>query len=175
MDFAETAAQACTMTSAWAGPVATAVAACIALVTLIVARWYYVRTLIGKLNDRLFELNKLGVQYPKIAKLFFAQASRSRPYFKRLEEEKDDDFYAVRSYALFRLNVYEEAFFATQGLFASSTDEGRAWQNYIADGCRHPLVAEVFEMERAHLGPRFGAFISAGTLPNGETYAHRPR
>jgi len=175
MDKADTVVQACTATSAWAGPAVTAVAACIALVTLFVARWYYVRTLIGKLNDRLFELNKLGVQYPKVARLFFAQASRSRPYFRRLEEEKDDDFHAVRSYALFRLNVYEEAFFATQGLFASSTDEGRAWQNYIADGCRHPLVAEVFEMERAHLGPRFGAFISAGTLPNGETYAHRPR
>lgn len=175
MDVANATAQACATTNAWVGQAATAVAALIALVTLIVARWYYVRTLIGKLNDRLFELNKLGVQHPKVARLFFEQSSRSRPYFKRLEEEKDDDFHAVRSYALFRLNVYEDAFFATQGLFASSTDEGRAWQNYIAAGCRHPLIAEVFEMDKTHLSPRFVAFITSGALPNGDTYVYQPR
>lgn len=156
--------------SSIAGPLATAAGVLVALAALAVARWYYNRTLIGKLNDRLFELNKLGVQYPKTARLFFEQANRSQPFFGSAEVDRNDDFYALRAYALFRLNVYEDAFFATQGLWASSTDEGRAWQHYIVQGCRHPLVAEMFAAERRHLGKAFVQFVDDGTLPDGERY-----
>lgn len=161
---------ACVQTTSLAGPIATAVGVTVALVALLVARWYYVRTLIGKLHDRLLDLNKLGIQFPKVAKAFFDQASRSKPYFASAEIERTDEYYALRAYVLFRLNVYEEAFFATQGVLASSTDQGRAWQLYIKRRFMHPLVAELFEAETHQLGTPFVRFIRTGELPNREKY-----
>ncbi|MCX2860668.1 hypothetical protein OOZ63_02325 [Paucibacter sp. PLA-PC-4] len=161
---------ACAQAASLAGPIATALGASVAFLALLVARWYYVRTLVGKLHDRLLELNKLGVQYPKVAKAFFDQAFRSQPFFDSTEVERNEDYYALRAYVLFRLNVYEEAFFATQGVIASSTDDGRAWQLYVKRGFAHPLVAELFEAETQQLGSAFVRFIRSGELPNGEKY-----
>ncbi|THF65267.1 hypothetical protein [Pseudothauera rhizosphaerae] len=164
------AANACLLSPSLAGPIATAAGVAVAFVALLAARWYYKRTLIGKVHDRLLELNKLAVQHPKVAKAFFDQSHRDTPYFVPIGIPRDEGYYALRGYVLFRLNIYEEVFFATQGIFASTTDDGRAWQRYIKQGFRHPRVRELFDEELDQFGHAFIRFIHFNELPGGEKY-----
>lgn len=138
----------------------------VAIVALIVARRYYNRTIISKLNDRLFELNKLALQHPEVVKDFFNKKHVGR-YFDEQDSTipRDEKYYKLRGYVFFRLNVYEEAFYATQGPIASRSGNGRAWQRYIKEGMNHDLAKELFNTTPNQYGDAFVCFVQYGNLP----------
>lgn len=145
---------------AFVSAVAATILAIIALTSFLVTRQYYLKTIDSKLNDRLLELSKLMMQYPEVARDFLIKSNVQEAYFKAIpcNDSKESD-YQLRGYTYFRLNLYEEAFMATQGLFDRHTRRGQEWRNYIKEHMRHPLVRELFDKTPHQFDQRFVLFV----------------
>jgi len=149
---------------------ATAAATLVAAAALYFARWYYVSELRGRLHDRLLALNRMAIEHPEVARDFFALRHAPAPNHFATAVKKGRRYQALRGYVLFRLNVYEEAFCATQGPYASGTPHGMAWQRYIKEGFQHPLIQEMFAQTADQFDEAFVRFIVRNELPGGDSY-----
>ncbi|MCU0967406.1 MAG: hypothetical protein MUF03_01075 [Rubrivivax sp.] len=145
----------------------TLIAAAIAGATYVLTRWNNYKTLSAKYRDRLYELNKLGVQYGDVAYEYLNPANFTGSYFTRLSGVPAGATAAalaglqlaarVRSYVFFRLNFYEELFYATESRHVVVEDRA-IWRAYLETQLRHPLVRELLTLERQRFGVRFVAF-----------------
>lgn len=87
------------------------ITAIFSLIVFFATRRHYAATQSAKLHDRLFELNKLTLQYPAVATAYDSMKSRETPYFAQAPaSEKADLYQQLRAYTYFRLNLYEEVF-----------------------------------------------------------------
>jgi hypothetical protein len=131
-----------------------------AFLSFLVTRAYYSNTLTAKLHDRLLELNKLTVQYAEVAADFDSMRHRQTPYFSTPPADKNEakQYQQLRAYTHFRLNLYEEAFMATQGVFSRHTERGQAWRKYIKERMTHRLAQELFEQTADQFNASFVKF-----------------
>lgn len=160
----------CLFSADQATAVASSAAALVAAMALYFARWYYISEQRGRLHQRLLELNRMAVEHPRVARDFFALRYASAPTFFATAAKQGRRYHALRAYVLYRLNVYEEAFCATQGPYASSTRHGRAWQRYIKEGFEHPLIQELFVQTADQFDEDFVRFVVRHELPGGDQY-----
>ena len=132
-----------------------------ALVAFLGTRRYYQASLSAKLHDRLFELNKLTVEHADVAADFESMRMRQTPYFAypASSGEAGKRYQQLRAYTYFRLNLYEEVFVATQGLFVRFSGRGDAWGKYLRDRMAHALVRELFEQDTQQFNARFVRFV----------------
>lgn len=129
-------------------------------VSFLVTRAYYVATLSAKLHDRLFELNKLTLQFPDVADEYESMQGRATPYFSVTPPPGQEKLYQqLRAYTYFRLNLYEEAYTSTQGLFGRRTDRGAAWRDYIRSKLSHALARELFRHNSGQFNSNFVRFV----------------
>jgi hypothetical protein len=170
MNDASSAMAVCLFSPDHTTALATVAATLVAAAALYFARWYYVSEQMGRLHNRLLELNKMAVEHPQVAKDFFdLQHAPVQGYFSGAAK-RGRRLYALRGYVLFRLNVYEEAFCATQGPYASGTSRGKAWQHYIKKSFDHPLIQEMFAQTADQFDEDFVRFIERNELPGGDLY-----
>lgn len=104
------------------------------------------RTYVAKLFDRLYELDKLILGHPG-AFLRFAQES-TRPtddYFQATEPS--EEYYKLKAFAYFYLNLFDEIYGAYGFWHAQTNEAWMAWQNYMFERLRHPLIRELLMQE----------------------------
>ncbi|HWH73214.1 MAG TPA: hypothetical protein VNV16_03010 [Methylibium sp.] len=145
----------------------TLIAAAIAGGTYFLTRWNNYKTLSAKYRDRLYELNKLGVQYGDVAYEYLNPANFTGSYFAQLSGVSAGASPAalsglqlaarVRSYVFFRLNFYEELFYATESQHIVVEDRD-TWRSYLEAQLKHPLARELLAQDRLRFGARFVAF-----------------
>ncbi|WP_119292735.1 hypothetical protein [Azohydromonas sediminis] len=137
------------------------VAGTFALVTFLVTRAYYQTSLASKLQDRLFDLNRLTVERAQVAADFETMKHRQTPYFAIAPAAGHEArrYQQLRAYTHFRLNLYEEAFLATQGVVARHTARGKAWRTYLEDRMQHRLVRELFDQAPHQFSASFVRFV----------------
>jgi hypothetical protein len=145
----------------------TLIAAAIASGTYILTRWNNYKTLSAKYRDRLYELNKLGVQYGDVAYEYLNPANFTGSYFAQLSGVPAGGSATalqglqlaarVRSYIFFRINFYEELFYATESKHVVLEDR-ETWRSYLKSQLKHPLVRELLSHERKRFGTKFVIF-----------------
>ena len=137
------------------------IAVLVALVTLLVTRAYYRRTLSSHLQDRLLDLNRTMLQYPDVAAEFQRQSKGNIDHFRSQphDKEKAKAYQQLRAYTYLRLNLYEEAFNATQGRLQFGNRK-QTWQNYIDERMKHHLVRGLFELSKNQLSDTFVNHVS---------------
>jgi hypothetical protein len=103
----------------------------------------------AKLMDRLYELNRLALQYPKEFAAFLDEANRTTPYFygPASDASARETLVRVRSIAYFHLDFFDEIFLASKSRLVKRTFEGENWLRYIDQRMRHRLLQELFEHE----------------------------
>lgn len=103
----------------------------------------------AKLMDRMYELNKLVLQYPAEFAAFMKEATRKDAYFYAPESvvARDATYFRLKSFAYFHLDFFEEVYLAIQDKSVSEQFEGEQWMDYILQKMRHPLLREVFHQE----------------------------
>jgi hypothetical protein len=116
----------------------------------------------SKLMDRMYELDKLVLQYPDDFAAFMAEARRQNPYFSDLTVKREARYFRLKSIVYFHLNIFEEIYLATLDRRMNAQFEGEHWQSYILGKMRHALIKEVFRREgyRIYKG-KFSEFIAA--------------
>ena len=150
------------------------------LLNYVLGRGTQLRNLAAKYKDRLYELNKLSLQYPEVAAAFQAREHTHEPtepdYSKAVAEDatarKQAEVAAERlaaqlyAYVRFRINFYEEIYYATQdGRLKALEDSGR-WRLYIDSRLEHPLVQEAIRNEPDIYGEAFVTYV-LGPQPQG--------
>ena len=104
----------------------------------------------GKLWDRVYELDKLVLAYPKVFGKYMAQVKRQDPYFYApvAVVPRDDEYYQLKALVYFHLNVFEEIFLTTsRSVWTARQFERAGWEQYIIRKLRHPLMREVLKKE----------------------------
>lgn len=103
----------------------------------------------AKLMDRLYELDKLILQYPEVMAVFMQQTKRTDAFFYAPETvvPRDAMYFRLKAFTYFWMNFVEEVFLALQDKAVSDQIEGEGWLDYIVQKMRHPLLREVFDRE----------------------------
>jgi hypothetical protein len=132
-------------------------------------RWNNTRTLSAKYRDRLYELNKLTVQSGDVALAFFDPSNHTGHYFDQLDNIQSavpaggkhpaELVLRVRAYAHYRLNFYEEIFFATRGWTFRVFEDTNTWRSFVkTEVGSQPLVRELLKRDKNKYGAAFVAF-----------------
>ena len=140
-------------------------AASLGFLTYVLSRALLPLTPTAKLWDRMYEADKLAMAYPKVVRLYMEQVDRKSPYFYAPESEvpRIDDYYQLKTFIYFHLNMFEEMFQTTRrSSWVSKQFESEGWDKYIFEKLRHLLMKEVFDRESELLySGKFREFIQA--------------
>ena len=103
----------------------------------------------AKLMDRLYELDKLILQYPEVMAAFMKETQRKDAFFYEPEAivPRDPMYFRLKAFTYYWLNYFEEIYLALQDKSVSKQIEGEGWLDYIQQKMRHPLLREVFDRE----------------------------
>lgn len=103
----------------------------------------------AKLMDRLYELDKLILQYPEVMAVFIKEAKRTDAFFYAPESvvPRDVMYVKLKAFAYFILNWHEEIFLILQHKSYSAEIQGQLWLDCIIQRMSHPLLREVFNKE----------------------------
>ncbi len=130
---------------------------------------------INYLTDRLYELDKLLIQFPCIQKFLYERCSYSAPFFVA-GTTHDELYFQVKGAIYYQLNYFDEIFTVVKGdSHLEEAFELEDWENYIVKKMRHPLFKEVFNRESSIWGTKFRAFVERNAAkineaPDPETY-----
>lgn len=143
------------------GPLVSSVAACASWLAYWFSRRMQPIAQASKLMDRMYELDKLVLQYPDEFAAFMAEAGRKTPYFGDITVKRDKCYFRLKSIVYFHLNAFEEIYLATLDPQLNIQFEGEHWHSYILGRMRHPLLKEVLNREgyRIYKG-KFADFIA---------------
>ena len=154
-----------------ASPTVALIGVLLSIGTYCLGRWTSLRTLSAKYRDRLYELNKLTVQSGDVALAFFDPGNHSGTYFNQLYDMTPGASNAtnpksplvivaqVRAYVHYRINFYEEIFYATKPWTLNVFEDSKVWRAYVrAQINSQPLVRELLRKDRAKFGKRFVDF-----------------
>ena len=138
----------------------------IALLSLALSIFVYLRTRClqalertNKLTDRIYELDKLTIQYPDVQKVLYETTHNIPPYFTA-QTPHTPDYFRLKSFIYYQLNYYDEIFtIITDDKHLGEQFEFDDWKTYIIKKMRHPLFKELFEKESSIFGERFRDFI----------------
>ncbi|GEM_PF-2811414 len=102
------------------------------------------QSLSSKLTDRLYELDKLIMSNAKSFAKFVKQSGRRRTdYFFSPRTPKTEEYHQLKAFAYYYLNLFDEIFDAYGSQWRLADDVWRAWQHYIFDRLKHPLIKEL--------------------------------
>jgi len=129
------------------GVAVAALAFVLAVATYRLSQTFTPMAALGKLWDRMYELDKLALAYGKPFAKFMSLARTPDPYFYALESQvpHTDEYYQLKAIAYLYLNYFEEIYLATSAsprLARSFERDG--WNKYIFRKMRHALLREVF-------------------------------
>jgi hypothetical protein len=142
------------------GVAVASLAVALAFLTYVLSRALLPLTPTAKLWDRMYEIDKLAISNPKVLRLFVEQVERKTPYFYAPSSEvpRNDDYYQLKTFVYFHLNVFEEMYQTTRrSSWVAKQFESEGWDQYIFEKLRHPLMKEVFNREAHRIYS--GAFL----------------
>lgn len=152
------------LTPAMASAVAALASAATAGITYLLNRQVNPLAVSAKLMDRLYELNRLVLQYPEEFAVFIGHANRATPYFYAAPSEipRDRAYYRVRAFTYFHLDFFEEIFLASKSRAIRRSFDSENWFEYIDQRMRHRLLQEIFKREagRSYKG-EFSAYVNS--------------
>ena len=139
------------------------------LANYLLGRGTQLRNLAAKYKDRLYELNKLSLQYPDVASAFQARERRQEapgspctvPISEDVAARRQAEVAAERqeaqmyAYVRFRINFYEEIYYATQDGRLKALEDSARWRSYVDSRLQHPLVKEAIRSEPGIYGKAF--------------------
>lgn len=102
------------------------------------------RTLMAKLNDRLFDLDKLILGNASAFATFWGQGDRERDdYFATAfaAGAPTEDVIKHRTIAFYYLNLFEEMYLAHH-MFGIESQDWSARERYLCERLKHPLIRE---------------------------------
>lgn len=123
-----------------------------ALLSVIAAAAAYVvnrRTLVAKLFDRLYDLDKLILSNAGAFQAFAEQATRPHDDYFRTSK-RDEVYYKMKAITYFYLNLFDEihaVYGGSSGI--NSTDAWESWKVYMFERLKHPLIRELIVKECA--------------------------
>ena len=144
------------------------VAVIVAVIALVTAFWTYWITRdhlllerVHRLSDRLYEFDRIIMQFPELQCLLYQEAQRNQPYFAK-ETEHNDLYFRVKTLVYTQINLWDEIFCVVEGnKRLEKTFEFEDWKSYILKKMRHPLFRELFNRESSIWGKKFQAFIES--------------
>ena len=147
----------------------TAVNLLLTVLNYLLGRGTQLRNLAAKYKDRLYELNKLSLQYPEVAAAFqsaertaalgqspVAEPAPANQAAAQLAAAAAEKLAAqMHAYVRFRINFYEEIFYATQGWRMKALEDSKVWRDYIDSRLGHPLIQKALRTEPGIYGAAF--------------------
>jgi hypothetical protein len=147
------------------GVTVASIALLIGIFTYLLSRGLLPLTPSAKLWDRVYELDKLVLAYPKPFARFMQEVARPNAFFyaDSTTVPRNDEYYQLKAMVYFHLNVFEEIYLTTESSKAIAKQfEREGWDEYIFRKMRHPLVREVFDREADQIFTgKFRDFIRA--------------
>jgi hypothetical protein len=116
----------------------------------------------AKLKDRIYDLDKLILQYPAAWDKLSNESSRTTPFFYAdiKDVPRDIMFYQLKGITYFYLNLFSEVQNAIDVGAISSQQEIKEWTSYVIERMRHPLLQEIFTQQASKIYSRdFITFI----------------
>jgi hypothetical protein len=128
------------LSASFAAPSIALVAVLLSMGTYALGRWTQLRTLSAKYRDRLYDLNKLTMQSGEVALAFLDPRNHTGHYFDQLDNvaattappgaKNPLELVAqLRAYVHYRLNFYEEVFYATDRLTFRIFEDRAVWRS----------------------------------------------
>jgi hypothetical protein len=115
---------------------------------------------IHTLTDRLYEIDKLVMQYPRNQELLHQTLNATSPYFVA-STPHNEEYFRLKSFIYFHLNFISEMFAITEDdPQLSKRFEVESWKAYFIAKLRHPLFREIALNEGDAFGDQFKRFIS---------------
>jgi hypothetical protein len=104
------------------------------------------KSLSSKLTDRLYEFDKLILGNASTFEKFLNETNRpTANYFETTPIGADH--VPLKAFAYFYLNLFDEIFAAYGTRLPFANDTWKAWQHYMFERVRHPLVRELLLAE----------------------------
>jgi len=126
-----------------------AIAAAISAAAAFSSYWINRSSLASKLTDRLYDFDKWILGNPCEFKKFIAQATREKADYFAASAPEDEDHIRLKALAYYYLNLFDEIFEA-YGRRRAANDTWKAWQHYMFERMKHPLVKEML-LKECHL------------------------
>jgi hypothetical protein len=114
---------------------------------------------IHTLSDRLYEIDRVVLEYPQLQRLLYLQSDRRDPYFVQ-ETEHDNTYFQLKSFVYTQINLCDEIFCVVDGnKRLEKAFEFQEWKEYIIRKLRHPFFREVIAREGSIWGEKFRYFL----------------
>jgi hypothetical protein len=119
-------------------------------ITVIVAIYAYVTTrrnkiltVIQRITDRLFEIDKVVISNADLQKFVYDYVDKQTKFFDRATEH-DRKYFELKGLLYMRLSLYDELVYtATKHKYLKNHLDWKAWEGYIIGNLRHPLYKEI--------------------------------
>lgn len=143
--------------------VASALVAIIALLTSFWTYWitrdHLLLERVHRLTDRLYEFDRILIEYPEIQKFMYEQSLQTHAHFVR-GTEHTEQFFRIKTFVYLQLNLWDEIFTVVAGnKRLEKVFEFEDWKTYIVKKMRHPLIREVFDRESSIWGMKIRQFV----------------
>lgn len=111
-------------------------------------------------SDRLYELDKLSIAYPKIIKTLAEENRRKNDNYFEVYHQPDEFYHQLKSYIYLHINYYDEVvnLFERESMIKNYL-EYESWRLYIMYLMENPLVREIYNKEYKIWGSNFNNFI----------------
>lgn len=122
------------------------------------------RESINRLFDRLYELNKVAIEYPDIHKFFYDTRDYKGEFFTEATPH-DEHYFRIKAIITHTLNFFDELLcIMEKDKNLKNEFEFPSSEQYIIEKLRHPLYKELFHKERKIFGKSFKKFFEDNKL-----------
>jgi hypothetical protein len=167
---------------------ASAVAVAISSVALRHGRQNTAEERLHRVSERLYDINRIGIEHPEMQRRVFENRNRIEPYF-HAGAVHDDEYFRFKSFIYMHINQYEEIVAIISKnrslrdrLKAACGADSVVWKNvsfvfrnetlrermeaddlehYIVQKMSHPLFIGLYKAEPELWGEAFAAFMTA--------------
>ena len=142
-----------------------AIAAAFSAVAAIASYQVNRKSLSAKLTDRLYDFDKLIMGNAKEFAEFLAKASRPQANYFETTTTPTCDYVKLKAFTYYYLNLFDEIYSAYGTRLFISDDTWDAWQHYIFERIKHPLVKELL-LKECHLEIQNGKLVKMECGPS---------
>ena len=115
----------------------------------------------NKFSDRIYEIDKLTLQYPQLQAFLHSMVDHQGAYFVP-DTPHTTAYFQLKAYIYYQLNFFDELLsIAPKNARLARALEIEDWNTYIIEKMRHPLFQELFRREAEHFGQQFRNFMAA--------------
>jgi len=123
---------------------------------------------VHKLTDRLYEIDRLTLEYPGLQEILYLESDRiyrrSDPatHYFVVGRPHDEQYFQVKTFLYTQLNLCDEIVSVVEGdTLLERTFEFAQWKDYMTKRLRHPLFRELIDREGSIWGPKFNRFVES--------------